>query len=136
MRLVQILPRFRLLSLLVTGLLAAAGCGDDDPARPATPLESPTMIAPAEGTQFDHFPRDTTLDWAPVDGADEYEAVVETCLGTCEERIVSTRRFTVEDTTVDFSFGGMNPGRWRVRAMTTQGNTSDWSEWRNFRYLR
>ena len=52
--------RVLLLLLLVVGAVGAAGCGDDDPTRPATPLETPQMISPADDAVFDHFPRDTT----------------------------------------------------------------------------
>jgi len=35
-------------------------------------LETPILVSPANNTIFYHYPRDMTLTWTPVSGADSY----------------------------------------------------------------
>jgi len=39
-------------------------------------LVAPRQLAPAPGTVFNHFPRKTTLRWAPVAGAGKYKVEI------------------------------------------------------------
>lgn len=130
----RILPCLLLtLSLVVLG----AGCGSDSsPTGPKFSTDPPVLLTPAEGASLDVYPRVTTLTWEPVTLALSYDIEVDTCLGTCGDRIVEHQTYHSEDTTVTFTFGGANPGRWRVRAVGSIGITGQWSEWRDFQYLR
>ena len=65
-------------------LLALASCGGGGSAptplpTPVAPPEVPGQLAPANGAIFNHYPRDTTLAWAPVPRAASYWVEVQGC---------------------------------------------------------
>lgn len=96
-------------------------------------LATPTLVSPADGAVFDHYPRTTTITWDPVPYADSYYVEVQAYSNniwfTC-------RSYTVTETSYTFDFVGMQPGRWSVTALDSTGiyASSDPSEWRGFEY--
>jgi hypothetical protein len=97
-----------------------------------TPLATPTLLSPADGSVFSNFPRTTTLRWAAVAGANRY--VVERAFlsgGWAPYPAV-----TVSTTTFTFDFIGAQPGRWRVTAQDATGTrpSSQPSGWFGFQY--
>jgi hypothetical protein len=101
-------------------------------------LPAPVLVSPAEGAVFDYYPRQTTLKWEPVPGASTYE--VETdyfAAGKWQSELDGrTFAFTVAEPEYRFEFVGAQPGRWRVRAVTPDGQKGAQSTWRQFRYRR
>jgi hypothetical protein len=98
-------------------------------------LGAPNQVAPEDGAVFDHFPRDTTLTWNAVDGADHYLVEVDFCQPAgCATSAAPFRRESVSSTTFRFRFVGAQPGRWRVRGVDAAGTEGPNSPWRGFRY--
>jgi eukaryotic-like serine/threonine-protein kinase len=128
--------------LMVVGLFLAVGMfttgcdngSSSDSTSAATTnapaLVAPTQIAPANGESLDHFPRSTTLVWSSVDGAVKYGVEVEYNDGSWHG-LVDT---TVANPTHTFNFIGMNPGRWRVWAIDSDGNEGPKTGWFEFKY--
>jgi len=106
---------------------------DKEPNIPLLP--SPVLISPATGETFDIYPRTTPLRWQPVSNAAAYvlewsffDKSGDTWSDATVVRIFNTA-FTVD-------FVGAQPGRWRVAAQNRNGREGQWSEWRDFKYLR
>ncbi len=99
-------------------------------------LGPPNPLSPADGTVFDHFPRETTLSWSSVSGASSYGLEVQFCspggFTDCTELITET----TGSTSHTFNFVGAQPGRWRVWAIGPGGTEGPKSDWRTFRYTR
>jgi hypothetical protein len=118
--------------------------------RPGAPgaaaLPAPEQIAPADGTVFSHYPRTTTLEWAPVRGAASYTVEVElfnVCGGAPRCPETSPHQLNgdppqsgLEATRYEFNFIGAQPGRWRVRAVGPDGRAGANSPWSTFVYKR
>jgi hypothetical protein len=103
----------------------------------APPLATPVLRSPPDGQRYDHFPRTTTLVWAPVDGATGYRVEVEFGNATPTGMAWTPwRREEVAVPTLVFDFVGDQPGRWRVAAVDGGGShaPSPPTTWRTFDY--
>jgi len=139
-----------LLILAGTLVFVFLGCSKSDtPTTPTTPTADttappvPATLSPASGTTFNHFPRTLTLVWsAETDPSTPvtYRVEIQFCQGS-----VSSPHDCVDDfylgcdgvlpsTSCTFGFGGMNPGRWRVKAVDSAGNNSAFSAWSKFAF--
>jgi hypothetical protein len=105
------------------------------------PLIAPRQLSPENKAVFNHYPRETTLRWAPVPGAIGY--ILETdCYHCCESNRwcsdVKGQGYltTVYTTSFTYNFVGAQPGRWRVWAIGENGQEGPKSDWREFRYTR
>ncbi len=104
-------------------------------------LAAPTQLLPEEGEVFETYPRDTTLTWEAIDDAATYDVEIDCyhCCGwdqwcTDLEEPPQTTAIGLTDATYDFSWVGAQPGRWRVRAVRSNGQEGKWSDWREFEY--
>ncbi len=104
----------------------------------------PVLLSPQSLQVFQQFPRTTTLKWLESNGAVPilYLVEVEYTWGTSSKFVQwndgdhdNTRRAQTEDTEFIFDFVGAQPGRWRVKATNSLGD-SNWSEWRYLRYTK
>jgi hypothetical protein len=124
---------------------------DSDEGLPKLPklLDAPQPLSPSSGTEFDHYPRVTKLEWSQVPGAVNYSVEIQYCDGLapkltpkqCEDPRPWEGRSVpptsgIEGTTYQFSFLGAQPGRWRVWAHDAQGQAGAKSEWSVFFYRR
>lgn len=73
-------------------------------------LDTPILVSPADNTTFYHYPRNTTLAWKPVVGADSYRVEVQ----DHSHGWKAWYNETVSSASYTFSFIGDQPGRWRV----------------------
>jgi hypothetical protein len=112
----------------------------DDLRYEAAPLPAPVQTAPAHGSVFSHFPRTTTLTWAPVAGAASYIVEVD-CFhchqsGQWSAEIGQTFLEVpgITTTSYTFDFVGAQPGRWRVRAVDANGVQGQITGWFEFTY--
>lgn len=97
--------------------------------------KSPIPLSPKTGTTFDHYPRQTVLEWLPVKGSLSYRVEVE--WGDQNQKVWTASH--VHDTNLTqytFNFSGAQPGRWRVWAMLPNNDESLKSDWQYFRYTR
>jgi hypothetical protein len=102
-------------------------------------LAAPQQIAPPDGAVFNHFPRTTVLEWAPVPQAASYSLDRESCPNpACVEG--QTNAYPpvagLTGTRYTFDFVGAQPGRWRVWAVNGAGVPGAKSGWRGFRFTR
>jgi len=105
-----------------------------DPAA-QTALVAPQPIAPANGSEFNQFPRKTTLKWSPVTGAVAYKVEVEYQSPDGQwQPAVAVKE--VKDTEYEFDFIGAQPGRWHVWAVDANGQEGPKSDWWSFRYTK
>ena len=109
-------------------------------------LPAPTLLSPADGIVFNHYPRKTKLEWSPVDGAAFYSLEVDYCQpGRDRNACVQAKPLElpgapsmkgVLETGYEFYFVGAQPGRWRVWAVDKEGREGFKSPWRMFVYLK
>jgi hypothetical protein len=116
--------------------------------RPGVNLPAPVQLSPADGTIFDGFPREKLkLEWAAVEGAVTYSVEVDFCRGPTKGNTdcVDPQPHILKgmppltdlvQTSVEFTFIGAQPGRWRVWAVDKEGNPGFKSPWRAFAYGR
>ena len=108
-------------------------------------LPAPVQLSPADRVELDYFPRQTKLEWQPVEGAVSYTVEVDFCDGRVKSRREcqnpqplylekSPRR--IMSTSYEFDFVGAQPGRWRVWAVDKKGQQGFKSPWRTFFYLK
>ena len=96
----------------------------------------PTLLTPEDGDVFNHWPRRLELRWDPVNiPSAKYEVEVDYYSGSwaAETGRPTTHYHNVTDTSVIHNFVGMQPGRWRVRAII-DGQYCSWSPWSYFRF--
>lgn len=105
-------------------------------------LSPPAQRSPVHGKRFSHYPRRTTLQWAPVEGASSYTVEID-CYGCCQAGRWCTdvgRTYkkvqSIRATAYTFDFAGAQPGRWRVWAIDKNGNAGHKSPWWTFHYTR
>lgn len=101
-----------------------------------TSLPAPQQLAPAEGSVFDHFPRETWLVWEPVRGASSYVVEVEILYLSQRTWNPMIKRAGITATRYAVHFRGAQPGRWRVWAVDAKSQEGRKSPWRNFRYTQ
>ncbi len=111
-------------------------------------LPAPVQLSPADGVIFDGFPREKLkLEWAAVEGALTYSVEVDFCRGPTKGNTdcVDPQPHILKgmppmtdivQTSVEFTFIGAQPGRWRVWAVDKDGNEGFKSPWRAFAYGR
>jgi tetratricopeptide (TPR) repeat protein len=98
---------------------------------------APSLLSPAPGTVFGHFPRDTMLVWGEVPGAVSY--VVEwdykgAEAWASEQRGTPGALIPTTQPVANFKFIGAQTGRWRVWAIDAAGQPGPKSVWREFSY--
>lgn len=110
-------------------------------------LTAPNQLAPANDIVFNHYPRRTTLNWSPVEGAVSYSVEVDYCEGGRRNQSVCVNPqplklrnnppvLGITSTSYEFDFVGAQPGRWRVWAVDKEGREGFKTPWRRFVYLR
>jgi len=142
---------FLVFSLTLSVIISLAGCGDGGnpvvpPIDEEEPPTIPKLISPEDGSIFDYYPRNLTLDWESSSGSGTITYVLEhgwTSFFSSEDLYDMgewgadcTYFYPLEnlsETSYSFFFVGMQPGRWRVKAKSEYGE-SDWSEWFYFRF--
>jgi hypothetical protein len=108
-------------------------------------LDAPQIVSPIDGTEFDHYPRTTRLEWSPVPGAVSYTVELEVCQGgvankkECQNPGLLQLRGNpplsgIEGASYEFLFIGAQPGRWRVWAVDAKGRMGVKSAWSKFIY--
>lgn len=107
-----------------------------DAGASGSPLAAPHLLQPVDNALFDHYPRTTTLQWVPVQGATRYLVEVEILMfrGPWQPQAGLPPNVT-EATEFVFDFDGAQTGRWRVRALDGAGLPGPASAWRRFTYL-
>jgi hypothetical protein len=126
---------------------ATAKALNDAEKLPGVYLAAPAQLSPGDNAEFNYFPRATTLEWAPLEGAVSYAVEVDYCQGGGKngKECVSPQPLVMKgtpaaagitDTTYKFTFLGAQPGRWRVWAVDKDGREGFKSPWRKFVYLR
>lgn len=111
-------------------------------------LPAPKQLSPADGMKFEQnaFPRETKLEWSPVEGAVTYSVEVDFCdgrqKGTLECKNPQPMLLSdnppmanLRGTSYEFKFIGAQPGRWRVWAVDKEGREGFKSAWRTFVYF-
>jgi len=105
-------------------------------------LPAPAQQSPRDGSRFSHHPRQTRLQWRPVEGAASYTVEVD-CYQCCRSNAWCTdigKSYSVQpalrSTSYNFNFAGAQPGRWRVWAVDTNGRAGVKSRWWNFSFTR
>lgn len=93
----------------------------------------PRAVIPLDGQVFDHYPRFLDLRWTPSSG--KYPMYYQLEIDTMTMDGWQTTRVDTDIPYCCVEFGGMNEGRWRVRARNEAGE-SEWSSYRNFRFAR
>jgi hypothetical protein len=108
----------------------------------AAVLSMPVPLSPADRSVFDHFPRTTTFKWEPSigDGPITYYLEIQYSwagddadFGSWAEGDHEGGLRITSDTQYTMNFYGAQPGRWRVKATNSCGE-SIWSPWQYFRY--
>ena len=109
-------------------------------------LPAPEQTSPPDRAELDYFPRKTTLEWKPVDGAAFYRVEIDYCNGLVKPRTkcVDPRPHyrdknaprDIVGLSFEFDFVGAQPGRWRVWAVDEKGQEGFKSPWRIFFYLQ
>ncbi len=105
----------------------------------ARPLPAPSLVTPANGTVFNHYPRTTTLAWSPVPGAVSYTVKVffyppgnTTCTGGSLWKTAAN----ITSTSYTFDFVGAQPGCWQVQAVSASGQAGTPSSLSEFSYTQ
>lgn len=100
----------------------------------------PQPRQPEDGAVFDHWPRKMQFRWDPVNlSGSKYTVEVDAFhavhSGQWAEQSGQTFRMyhNINQTTLDHEFVGMQPGRWRVRAVV-DGTPCSWSPWNYFKF--
>jgi hypothetical protein len=116
--------------------------------QPLNNLPAPLLLSPADRAEFNEYPRHTTLEWQPVEGADHYLVEIDYCDGRnrdlreCLDPLPFSNGsrqvgpIKVQGTSYEFDFIGRQPGRWRVWAVDSKQVEGFKSPWRVFFYLK
>ena len=94
-----------------------------------------------DGSEFEIYPRVTSLKWKAVDGAVGYLVEIMACSSSnpancfSHPMIEQTTRETTE-TEYTFNFIGAQPGKWRVMAVDSTGKPGMPSGWWAFSYKK
>jgi hypothetical protein len=98
-------------------------------------LVAPEPLSPSDGSEFNQFPRKTTLTWAPVTGAVSYKLEVE-YQSPDGQWLAAVPVKMVKETEYQFDFLGAQPGRWHVWAVDANSHEGPKSNWWTFRYTK
>lgn len=117
-----------------------AALANNYPAGCSPILGAPALLAPADGSIFNNFPREFDVDWEAVPGAAGYVVQVD-CLHCCAIGDWCTDagrgyRTTagIEETSFVATMGGDNEGRVRVWAVDEDGRPGVPGPWRHFEF--
>jgi hypothetical protein len=106
---------------------------------PSTEVSAPLQISPPDQSVFTSSPRELSLSWNAVQGAVQYEVEIQACDVWSSPWWTSCESWSRVDVTSETSntylvagFIGAQPGRWRVRAIDSNGGVSGFSQWLNF----
>jgi hypothetical protein len=99
-----------------------------------TGLPAPGLISPSNGAVFNNFPRTTELRWTSVSGASHYIVEIQYCQTGFVDCVSYPLVSGNVSTAYTFEFIGAQPGRWRVKSVTSGGVEGAWSEWWTFTY--
>ncbi len=135
------------LDVFLTRLTSATDRAISDAEKqPGLHLPAPMQSSPADGVVFDHYPRNTKIEWSPVEGAASYSVEVDYCKPDRQRRACATAHplmmtanppmTGINATSYEFAFVGAQPGRWRVWAVDKEGRDGFKSAWRTFVYLK
>jgi hypothetical protein len=95
----------------------------------------PALSWPYDATTFNAYPRSTTLRWLPVSGATHYLVQVQWENPTDGLwHTLPNYPVAVEEPSYTFNFVGAQPGRWRVAAVNTKNQNTQYSDWWYFKY--
>jgi hypothetical protein len=97
---------------------------------------APRLLSPGTDERFDAFPRNTAFVWEAVSGATKYKLEVEYFNGVWIPLPLSSGQLFTTETRANVGFPGANPGRWRVTALNSKGESGQSSEWRMFSYSK
>jgi hypothetical protein len=105
-------------------------------------MNAPQQLSPADGTVFNHYPRETTRRWSAGSGSTRYVVQID-CYHCCAAGEWCTDAGRPDyglnqtaGTQYTFSFVGAQPGRWRVWAINADGQEGPKSDWWEFTYTR
>lgn len=105
-------------------------------------LAAPVQVSPANGSQFDIFPRTMIFDWKTVSGAASYTIEVDAYHSCQVNKWCSDIGATyllvpgINATQYTHNFVGAQPGRWRVWAVSSNGTEGPKSPWWDFKHLK
>ncbi len=102
----------------------------------------PQPEEPQNNDIFDHYPRKTIFRWHPLDGLnnERYDLEVDAfhAINSGKWAEETGQTFLIYPNrlgnSLEHSFVGMQPGRWRVRARV-DGKLCSWSPWSYFEYI-
>ncbi len=102
------------------------------------PISTPEQLSPADGIEFDSSTSGIALEWKAVPGAasytveiDEYDSGSGLWLS---ESAGSRTKSGITATSYSFESPVKSPGRWRVWAVSSDGQESEKSSWWDFSY--
>jgi hypothetical protein len=116
----------------------------DDAINCQNDLCAPILLEPRNCSIFDFFPRKVNYSWTSNSTLDsmKYELDMYYSWGNQDnfgewddDSSARDTSIIVQDTFHTGGFAGAQPGRWRVRAISKQ-DTSEWSSWYYFKFLR
>jgi hypothetical protein len=85
-------------------------------------LQTPVLVSPANSTTFTHLPREMTLAWRPVPGADGYRVEIAYRVGSSWIPFAIETVSGQNTTFYQFEFVGDYPALWRVTALGSTSN--------------
>lgn len=103
----------------------------------------PILLEPENCSIFDFFPREVNYRWTSNSTLDSINYELDRYyswhnrdnFGEWDDDSSVGSCIMIQDTVHTESFAGNQPGRWRVRAIYKQ-DTSEWSSWHYFKFLR
>lgn len=99
-------------------------------------LPAPKQLSPANGTVFGNSTLGTTLEWTAVSGAANYTVEIDSYSPNSNSWLSDSAGSSVipgiNITSYSFEFPAKGPGRWRVWAVSPDGQEGKKSDWWNF----
>jgi len=89
-------------------------------------ISAPTLLSPCNGASFSHFPRVIKLEWLPMLEAAAYKAEVDWVL---ESDTNTNYLYETQDTSILHEHPVAQSGRWRVWAVSQNGEEGPKSDW-------
>lgn len=101
-------------------------------------LPTPKQLSPANGTVFDNSTAGTAFEWTAVSGAANYTVEIDAYDSNSSSWLSESSGSDVisgiDTTSYSFEFPAKGTGRWRVWAVSPDGQESKKSDWWNFNY--